>query len=107
MKKLLIMIVVAGSIGVFAESSIGQITPGADRRQRNQRHRVKNGIRSGEITKHEAKSIRRSTRSAKRYEARAKSDGKVTWRERARLQHKENKASRKIFRTKHNSRTRH
>ena len=106
MKKLLLTIMVLGLFGIFANTSYGQITPRADKRQKNQHHRIKTGVKSGEITKREAKSIKHSTKEAKRYEAKAKSDGKVTWKERARLQHKENKASRKIYRTKHNKRDR-
>jgi hypothetical protein len=106
MKKLLLTILIMGVLGICASEAMGQVTPRADRRQRNQTHRVNQGINSGEITRREARSVRRSTRSAKRYERRAKADGKVTWKERARLQHKENKASRKIYRVKHNNRTR-
>ncbi len=104
MKKLLLTIMVLGLFGVL--TSYGQVTPVADKRQSNQKHRVKKGVKSGEITKREAKSIKHSTKNAKRYETKAKSDGKVTWIERARLQHKENKSSRKIYRTKHNNRDR-
>jgi hypothetical protein len=106
MKKTVLTIMVLGLFGVFANSSYGQVTPGADKRQSNQKHRVKKGVKSGEITKREAKSLHKSTKEAKRYEAKAKSDGKVTWKERTRLQHKENKSSRKIYRTKHNNRDR-
>lgn len=106
MKKLTVILILTGILGVMAETTFGQVTPGADRRQRNQRNRINNGVKSGEITRREGRSIRRSVRSTKRYEARAKSDGKVTWKERVRLQHKQNKTSRKIFRTKHNGRTR-
>ena len=106
MKKLLITMMAIGVFGICASEVMGQVTPHADRRQRNQAHRVKQGINSGEITRREARSVRHSTRSAKRYERRAKADGKVTWTERARLQHKENRASRNIYRVKHNGRSR-
>ncbi len=106
MKKLLLTLIALGFFGIWASESYGQITPHADKRQRNQKHRVKTGVKSGEITKREAKSIRHSEKEAKQYEAKAKSDGQVTWKERARLQHKENQASRKIYRTKHNQRDR-
>lgn len=95
-----------GLMGAFAIISFGQITPRADKRQKVQKHRIKSGLKSGEITRREAKSIKHSYKSAKRYEKRAKSDGKVTWKERARLQHKMNKTSRKVYRTKHNNRDR-
>lgn len=106
MNKLFLALFVLGFFAVFSTESYGQITPGADKRQQNQKVRVKRGVKSGEITKREAKSIRYSTKSAKKYEAKAKSDGKVTWKERARLKNKENKSSRKIYRTKHNKRDR-
>ena len=107
MKKLLLTLMMMGLFGIFAENAFGQVTPGADSRQKHQKHRIKTGAKSGEITKREAKSIKHSTKSAKRYEDKAKSDGEVTWKERARLQHKENKSSRKIYRTKHNNKSRH
>ena len=106
MKKLLFTLMVLGIFGIFAASAFGQSTPHADRRQKNQKHRIKKGVKSGEITKREARSVHKSEKEARQFEAKAKSDGKVTWKERARLQHKENKASRKIFRTKHNNRDR-
>lgn len=106
MKKLTVILILTGLLGVFAVAAFGQIAPGANRRQQNQRGRITKGVKSGEITRREGRSIRRSVRSTKRYEARAKSDGKVTWKERARLQHKLNKSSRKIYRTKHNNRDR-
>ena len=106
MKKLLLTLIVLGLFGLMTNESYGQTTPRADKRQKNQKVRVKRGVKSGEITKREAKSIRYSSKSARQYEAKAKSDGKVTWKERARLQHKQNKTSRKIFRTKHNGRDR-
>jgi hypothetical protein len=106
MKKLLLSLMITGLFGIFAVNTFGQVTPRADTRQKNQKHRVKTGAKSGEITKKEAKSIKYSAKSANRYEKKAKSDGTVTKKERARLQHKQNKTSRKIYRTKHNGRDR-
>ena len=104
MKKLLLSLIILGLFGICATESYGQVTRRADKRQKNQKHRIKQGAKSGEITKREGKSIKRSSTQAKRYEKRAKSDGKVTWKERARLEHKQDKTSRKIYRTKHNKR---
>jgi hypothetical protein len=105
MKKLILTLTIA-AIGIFAANTFGQVTPRADKRQKYQKHRVKQGAKSGELTKREAKSIKYSAKSANRYEKKAKSDGKVTKKERVRLQHKQNKTSRKIYRTKHNNRKR-
>ena len=105
LKRKLLITAVSGLL-IFSVGVFGQQTNRADKRQKNQKHRVKQGVKSGEITKREAKSIKYSAKSANRYEKKAKSDGKVTWKERARLQHKQNKTSRKIYRTKHNRRDR-
>jgi Ni/Co efflux regulator RcnB len=98
-KNLLLTIIALGLFGVFAA---GQITSRADKRQKNQKHRVKNGVKSGEITNREAKSIKSGTKTVNRYEAKEKSDGKIRWKERAGLQPKEKRASRKIYRMKKN-----
>jgi Tfp pilus assembly protein FimT len=106
MKKILLTIVISGLMAIFAVAAFGQETPGADTRQKNQKHRIKQGGKSSEITRREAKSVKHSYKSAKRYEAKAKSDGVVTKRERTRLKHKENRSSRNIYRVKHNNRNR-
>ena len=106
MKKLLLTLMITGLFGCFATAASGQRTPRVDKRQSNQKYRVKQGVKSGEITRREAKSIRRSTKRTNRYEKRAKSDGTVTRRERVRLNRMENRNSRKIFRKKHNRRDR-
>lgn len=106
MKKLLLTLMILGLVGIFANESYGQETRRADKRQKNQKQRIKQGAKSGEITKREAKSIKRSSTNARKYEKRAKSDGKVTWKERVRLENKQDKTSRKIYRTKHNKRDR-
>jgi len=107
MKKLLLTLIITGLFGIFATDAFGQQrTPRVNKRQSNQKYRVRQGVKSGELTRREAKSIRRSTQRTKRYEKRAKSDGKVTRRERVRLNRMENRNSRKIFRKKHNRRDR-
>ena len=104
MKKLLLTLLMTGLCGIFADGADAQQTPRVDRRQQNQKTRVRRGVKSGEITKREAKSIKRSTERTRRYEKRAKSDGVVTWRERTRMNRMQNRTSRKIYRKKHNRR---
>jgi hypothetical protein len=106
MKKLLLVLMIAGLAGVWAGEIAAQVTPRADRRQKVQKHRVRAGVKSGSLTRREGNSIKRSLKRNKRYEKRAKSDGKVTWRERKRLNRMERRSSRKIYRKKHNSRHR-
>lgn len=105
MKKLILILFIT-VFGIFATNTFGQTTHHADEREHNQKRRVKRGVKSGEITKKEGKSIKHSEKDVLSYEKKAKSDGTVTKKEKARLQHKQNKASRKIFRTKHNGRDR-
>lgn len=106
MKNLLLFLIMLGFFATFSIESFAQETRRADKRQKNQKHRVKTGAKSGEITKREAKGVKRSSTQSRRYEKKAKSDGKVTWKERARIEHKQDKTSRRIYRTKHNKRDR-
>jgi hypothetical protein len=84
----------------------GQTTPSVDRRENRQSRRIKHGVRSGELTRHETRSLARQQARIRRHERRVKADGTVTARERASLQSQENRASRNIYRKKHNRRTR-
>jgi hypothetical protein len=106
MKKILLTFMVLGFFTVVSTEAYGQQTKRADQRQENQKRRVKRGAKSGEITKREAKGIKKSSANARRYEKKVKSDGTVTWKERVRLEHKQDKTSRRIYRTKHNKRDR-
>lgn len=83
-----------------------QSTPVVDKRQQNQRARIREGSASGEITRSEAKRLKAEQRHIRRTERRAKADGEVTDRERAKLQRKQNKASRDIRRQKHDGQSR-
>lgn len=102
------VILLVGMFGssVFARSAPGQQTPGVDRRERRQSRRIKQGVRSGSLTRREARNIAAQQARIRRHERRAKSDGVVTARERASLQRRENRASRNIYRKKHNFRHR-
>jgi tRNA U54 and U55 pseudouridine synthase Pus10 len=106
MKKLVLAMIVFGLLGITAAESFGQITPGADRREYRQKQRIKQGVKSGELTGRETVKIMKQRQNIKNYEAQIKSDGQVTWQERARLQNKLNKSSRNIYKAKHNSRNR-
>lgn len=83
-----------------------QTTPRVDERQQNQQQRINQGVRSGELTRVETKEARQNQRNIKRSERRAKSDGVVTQRERARLNHKQNRASLELKRDKQDAQDR-
>ena len=77
--------------------SIGQ-------RQMNQQKRIYQGVRSGSLTPREAVRLEREQFRIERMERRLKADGTFTCRERARIHHRQNHASRHIYRAKHNRR---
>jgi|SRR5215216_2450204 len=76
-------------------------TPVINRRERNERGRIVQGIRSGELTRREAARLRSEQFGIRSYEARAKSDGSLTRSERYRLDRMMDRASRDIYRQKH------
>lgn len=79
----------------------GANTPNIDKRQANQAARIEQGKASGELNAKEAARLDAGQARVESKEAKAKSDGVVTKKERAKLQHAENKQSRKIYRQKH------
>jgi len=78
--------------------------PGVKDREVRQHERIQQGVRSGELTPRETHRLRREQRAIKGEEAAMKSDGVLTPAERAKLQHDQNRASRHIYRAKHNDR---
>jgi hypothetical protein len=108
MKRMTWMIVAGAmlaSLGAGVASANPQ-TPGADRREARQHARIVEGRRSGQLTRQEARRLRRGQAHVRRLEHRLKSDKHMTPRERARLQGALNRQSREIWRLKHNARVR-
>ncbi|HPF26752.1 MAG TPA: hypothetical protein P5528_09160 [Steroidobacteraceae bacterium] len=81
-------------------------TPLLDQRQQNQRDRIVQGVRTGELTRTETRRLVAGQANLRRLEARAKSDGEVTARERVRLQREASQQSRRIARQKHDRQSR-
>lgn len=77
-------------------------TPRADARQGLQRARIHEGRTSGELSRREAAGLNMQQRHIRRSERRIKRDGEVTPREKARLERKQDRASRHIRRARHN-----
>ena len=93
-------LLIAGS--VLAQTS----TPVVTQRQENQKERINEGVKSGELTKGEAARLRAEQRAIRAEKRMAKADGRVTRAERARLRHYQNKASADIYKQKHDAQTR-
>ncbi len=106
MKK---MILAAAAILVAsAAPSLAQdYYPGnSDTRQYNQYQRIHQGMRSGELTRAEARNLHRQQQRVDRYQNRAVSDGYLSQREQNKLDRKQDRASDRIYDKKHNYRDR-
>lgn len=76
-------------------------TPGIDQRQANQERRIDQGVASGQLTQREANRLERGQQHVDNMENRAKADGVVTGRERARIREAQHVESDRIYRQKH------
>jgi GNAT superfamily N-acetyltransferase len=94
------------AVAVIATAPVLAGTPRLDHREAHQANRIHNGLANGELTRPEARRLGAGQVHLRRAEARAKSDGVVTTRERAHLQHEANQQSRRIYRQKHDAQDR-
>lgn len=86
------------SVPAFADS--------IDRREYNQERRIHQGVRSGQLTREEARRLETEQARIRHMEANAERDGRVTRHERARIDHAQDAASRHIYREKHDGQSR-
>lgn len=105
MKKSIVFGIMAGILvvmgaGIACASST--YDPRINRREMRQEQRIDRGIASGRLTPREAQALGREQAGIRHMEARMKSDGHLTLRERLRLNHRLNVASRDIWRLNHN-----
>lgn len=77
-------------------------TPRITKRQINQQARIKEGVKSGKLTKGETGVLEKEQAKIQQDKKNAKADGKVTPKERRKIRREQNKASRDINRLKHN-----
>jgi hypothetical protein len=73
---------------------------------KNERHRIAQGVKSGELTKAEAKNLAKGQKEIHQDVKEAKADGVVTKEERKEIKQDQRQESRKIYRKKHNKRDR-
>ena len=92
---------------LLAGSALAQThTPVVTKRQHHQQARIRQGVKSGELTRGETRRLERGEAKIQRDKMKAKADGTVTPAEKAKLNREENRESRRIYRAKHNNRTR-
>jgi hypothetical protein len=91
---------------IGATGLAGPRTPRINQRQENQQDRIQQGVKSGQLTRREAQRLESIEGRIQANKLIDKSDGHVSPRERAQLDRELNRASRDIYRAKHNKYTR-
>jgi len=81
-------------------------TPVIDKREQNQKARIKQGVKSGELTKKETRRLAAEQKKIKHDEKKAKADGVVTPQEKAKIRKEQKRASKDIYRQKHDAQKR-
>ena len=100
MKKLIAigLIVITATSLMFAQTA----ARGIDKVQRHQKARIHQGVKSGELTKHEARQLRKQQVHIQREKKFAKIDGVVSSPERKHIKQDQKRASKNIAIKKHN-----
>jgi len=91
----------------ITSAGFAQTTPVVKERQENQQKRIAGGVKSGELTAKETRNLEAREVKIQHDKRAAKADGVVTARERVKLHREQNRASRAIYRQKHDAQTRH
>jgi len=98
--KLLAAIAIVFTLGITtADAQIKQ-------KANNQCNRIKQGNRSGELTRHETRNLYNQQKDVRKDVRMAKSDGKITPGERRMIKREQDKNSVAIYEKKHNNRDR-
>jgi hypothetical protein len=73
-----------------------------NQRQAHQQQRIAHGVASGQLNARETYRLERQEGRIAAYEARSRADGGgLSWRERARIEHMQDRESRRIYRQRH------
>ena len=107
MKRIMAIGAVSGVISILAAASAlaGTNDPRIQQREINQEKRIEQGVESGQLTPNEAGRLDAQQSRIKQTEERMKADGNLTAAERGKLTRMQNRASRNIYRKKHNLRS--
>lgn len=106
MKSLRMLVLTLTFATAFAAVASAQGTLRMERRELRQDARIHQGVRSGELTRGEARRLALGQRHVDRMESRARCDGRMSVRERVRIDRVQNRQSRHIWRLKHNGASR-
>ncbi len=106
MKKTLQFTAVLAILLLAGTAFAGVKDPGVNKRQHKQKHRIVQGVKSGELTKQETAHLVREQKKINKKERHFKSDGQLTKKERAILHRDLNQANKHIYRQKHDGQSR-
>jgi hypothetical protein len=98
------IITAALAVAFVGASALAVADPEVNQRLDNQNQRIDQGVASGELTHKEAKNLRKDDRKIHKEikKDRAENGGKLTPKEKAKVNRQENHVSKKIYRKKHN-----
>jgi argininosuccinate lyase len=97
---------IALTLSLVAIAEARPRSPGVNRRQANQQDRIRDGVKSGELTGREARTLEWKEARVAELERRLKADGTLSPSERARLQSELTDLSREIYQQKHDAQKR-
>ena len=106
MKKLLFSTLTYALLGLGFSATAQTATPGITARQRAEQARIRQGVRSGELTRPEAARLKAREADIREDKREAKADGVVTRDERQDIRKDERQTSRAIHRQKHDGQVR-
>lgn len=86
--------------------SISNVDAQTRKHAKHQHTRIKQGVKSGELTKAETRNLAHDQREIRRDVKEARADGNLTKKERNEIRREQRQASREIYRKKHNKRDR-
>ena len=101
-RNIVAVLALAAAIPAFAQTTS---TPRIDQRQANQERRIEQGEKSGALNQREAARLEKGQAHVQNMENKATADGKVTAKERARINQAQNKQSKRIYKQKHDAQT--
>ena len=104
MRKVVLSLLLSGTLcaPLFAANPANPI----DRREQNQKSRIRQGVKSGELTRNETRHLRKEEAKIGTLEQKARSDGEISKKEARKLDRFLDKAKRDIYKQKHDKQDR-
>jgi len=104
MRKVVLSLLLSGTLcaPLFAANPANPI----DRREQNQKSRIRQGVKSGELTRNETRHLRKEEAKIGTLEQKARSDGEISKKEARKLDRFLDKAGRDIYKQKHDKQDR-